>query len=304
MHYCQRSLKILFIITLALCVHSSAHAQKLRFLVLGDWGREGRDLQTAVANAMTKQASKDHPAFVLSTGDNFYKDGVASVTDSQFQTSFERIYSAPSLHIPWYVSLGNHDYHTHPEAEIAYTAVSDRWKMPSRYFAQEIPVDDTTSALFLIIDTSPFITQYQREDSVYHVIGQSTQVQLRWMDSVLAHSHAKWKFAVGHHPVYSAAKTHGDTPELIAQVLPIFRKYHLNAYFCGHDHNLQHLVDAGFHSYLSGGGCEAREVKPRADTKFVAASAGFLEVTLSTSNCLAEFYNSDDKKLDTSSMKP
>jgi acid phosphatase len=269
--------------------------------VLGDWGREGKDSQTVVAQSMAKQADKDHCDFVISTGDNFYEKGVSSVTDSQFKTSFENIYSASSLQIPWYVSLGNHDYLTNADIQVEYSKYSNRWKMPARYFAVEQKIDATTTALFLIIDTSPFITKYQENDEKYHVKSQSVSRQLAWIDSVLSHSKAQWKFAAGHHPIYSAAGTHGDTPELISQVLPIFKKYHVQAYFCGHDHNLQHLVNDGLHTYLSGGGSRSREdVTPRTDMLFGAASTGFLEVSLEAKKLEGTFYDARGNTLNTS----
>lgn len=40
--------------------------------------------------------------FVISTGDNFYDDGIISPYDSQFQDSFTGIYTASSLQKPWY----------------------------------------------------------------------------------------------------------------------------------------------------------------------------------------------------------
>lgn len=41
---------------------------------------------------------------VVSTGDNFYKDGLKGVNDPAFAQSFSKIYSARSLHKPWYAS--------------------------------------------------------------------------------------------------------------------------------------------------------------------------------------------------------
>lgn len=37
-------------------------------------------------------------------------DGLLSVDDTQFQTSFSEVYSADSLQVPWHAILGNHDY--------------------------------------------------------------------------------------------------------------------------------------------------------------------------------------------------
>ena len=40
--------------------------------------------------------------FVISTGDNFYDDGLTGVDDPAFYESFSNIYTAPSLHKQWY----------------------------------------------------------------------------------------------------------------------------------------------------------------------------------------------------------
>jgi len=42
------------------------------------------------------------------------------VDDPQWQSSFEKVYTASSLQVPWHVVLGNHDYHHDPDAQIAY----------------------------------------------------------------------------------------------------------------------------------------------------------------------------------------
>lgn len=41
--------------------------------------------------------------FVISTGDNFYDNGLKSVNDPAFQRSFTNIYTAKSLQKPWYI---------------------------------------------------------------------------------------------------------------------------------------------------------------------------------------------------------
>lgn len=40
---------------------------------IGDWGREGGQNQTAVAEAMARKADSFGPEFVISVGDNFYE---------------------------------------------------------------------------------------------------------------------------------------------------------------------------------------------------------------------------------------
>lgn len=40
--------------------------------------------------------------FVISTGDNFYDNGLTSDRDPNFEESFSKIYTAKSLQKPWY----------------------------------------------------------------------------------------------------------------------------------------------------------------------------------------------------------
>src|SRR5689334_12248100 len=75
------------------------------FFVIGDWG-DPKEYQKEVAQAMMIEALNAPPRFIISVGDNFYPSGVASVTDSQWKTTFEDIYSAPQINKPWYAVLG------------------------------------------------------------------------------------------------------------------------------------------------------------------------------------------------------
>jgi tartrate-resistant acid phosphatase type 5 len=115
---------------------AQAQAPALNFVVIGDWGREGCCQQAAVAEQMSKRAVAIGSQFVISVGDNFYENGVSSVTDPQWKTSFEDVYTRPGLMTKWHVILGNHDYQgtARPEAQIAYTRTDSRWSLPSPYY--------------------------------------------------------------------------------------------------------------------------------------------------------------------------
>lgn len=52
------------------------------------------------SQAMGDTAKNFDVAFVLAVGDNFYDDGVKSVTDHRFQDTFEKVYTAKSLQVP------------------------------------------------------------------------------------------------------------------------------------------------------------------------------------------------------------
>src|SRR5262249_10265627 len=74
--------------------------------------------------------------FVVTTGDNFY-DGVTSLHDAHWQESYEAVYHRPSLQIPWYVVLGNHDYQGSVQAQLDYAYLSARWCLPAPDYAGE-----------------------------------------------------------------------------------------------------------------------------------------------------------------------
>jgi len=69
-------------------------------------GLEWFGYQTAVANQMAKTAEKADPEFIISCGDNFQVNGVRSVNDPLWMTTFESVYKSPSLLIDWYPVLG------------------------------------------------------------------------------------------------------------------------------------------------------------------------------------------------------
>ena len=75
---------------------ASAAPGTLSWLVVGDWGRRGESHQREVGRAMETAAAELASRFVLSVGDNFYPDGVESVTDSHWKESFNDVYSGPT----------------------------------------------------------------------------------------------------------------------------------------------------------------------------------------------------------------
>jgi acid phosphatase len=251
------SIILLLFFSLFAEIHSQVIVNKpvsdsLNFLVISDFGGQGGKVQREVGIQLGRQASIEKSCFVITCGDNYHQKGISSATDPKWKAEFENIYSDSALMIPWYASLGNHDYNGNPEAEIQYSQISKRWKMPARYYSHKEKINDTTDVLFIHLDTSPFITDYQKNDSIYHVLGQDTKVQLNWLDSVLANSEVRWKIVIGHHPIYSAVEKRGNTQELIEQVLPILKRHKVQAYFCGHEHFMQYLVDGSLNSFICG----------------------------------------------------
>jgi len=225
---------------------STIPSKELAFLVVGDWGRNGTQNQQPVANQMNRTALKETSSFVISTGDNFYETGVSSISDTQWKTSFENVYSGQGLQKDWFVVLGNHDYQGNPQAQIDYSLKSSRWKMPARYFTIVKNIDDNTSVRLVFMDSNPFVTEYLQNPTAYSDVSkQNIQKQLTWVDSVLTNSKEKWKIVVGHHPIFSAGFGHGNQQELINQLKPILEKNNVQMYLCGHSHSSQYLRPSG-----------------------------------------------------------
>ncbi len=267
----------------------------IHFIVVGDWGRQGEYNQSEVAAQMANASVSLNADFIISTGDNFYPDGVKSVWDTKWKTSFEDIYKHFSLQKKWYVVLGNHDYRSNPQAQIEYSNISSRWQMPSRYYTKKFKInDDSTQQVQLIfLDTSPFIkSYYSNEEYAKNVYVQDSSAQIRWLDSLLSYKSTtiKWKIVVGHHPLYSGGKriNSKDTKDLNVLLKPLFDKYNVDVYLNGHEHHLEHVKPQGVtHYFTSGAGSEVRPVKifPK-DGKFAAEKAGFMTFSITSDSLI------------------
>jgi len=250
------------------------------FLAVGDWGRDGAFHQAEVAARMGETAKALDAAFVISVGDNFYEDGVTSIDDPKWKTSFEDIYTAPALQVPWYVALGNHDYHGNTQAQLDYAKASKRWRMSSRWYSHYQAVVTNRGRVgveLFVLDTSPFIAAYHAEGaSKVKVAGQRTRPQLEWLDAALARSTADWKVVVGHHPIYPDGQMAGGSPELVARLDPILQRHRVPLYLYGHEHQLQHIAEGDTHYVCTGAGSLTRERRHNEGGDFCSVQSGFV----------------------------
>lgn len=269
------------------------------FYVIGDWGRKGEEKQKTLANTMGDAAKVIEPEFIISTGDNFYPNGVASVQDPQWMASFENIYSDFSLNCDWYVVLGNHDYRGNVQAEIDYTNISRRWNMPDRYFSFEKETDDGATIQFLFIDTSPLNDEYYHENKYKNAVaGNDTTAQLNWLRKELKASTATWKIVIGHHPLYTGGKRIEEKNYVRPHVEPILKEYGVDFYLAGHEHDLQYIKPEGpTYHVISGAGSEVRPVGMLPTTQFAQAIQGFANFSVTKNKCQFQFLSYEGKVL-------
>ncbi len=265
----------------------------LKFVALGDWGTPNSRLQRRVAQAMGHVAGEMDADFVLSLGDNFYPKGVQSVADLHWQETFEDVYTAPSLMKPWHVVLGNHDHEGNTAAQIEYTQRSDRWNLPASFYKRTEMIGGVEADIFFL-DTEAI--RYWRQGFMRHV-NFVPDSQLSWLDAELAQSRARWKIVVGHHPVFSGG-SHGPTWPLVDNLKPILERHGVQAYLCGHNHNLEHIVWNNVSYLVSGAGSKPEPVvKQVAGTKFAGAVSGFMAVELDPEEMSVAFYDSRGRTL-------
>ena len=264
-----RAAPALALASLAPRVFAQARGAQVSFLALGDWGRGGRHRQRDVADRMALEAERIRSRFVATVGDNFYFFGVSSVRDEHWRRSFENVYRQSSLQTPWFPALGNHDHAGNADAQIAYSQVSRRWRMPARFYAvrgEEQGLGDLVD--LFILDTQPI---------VHGKAG--AQDQLAWLQRTLVASRARWKLVLGHHPIRSYGP-HGGAPALAARLGPILKAHGAHAYVCGHDHSLQHLRDEALDLIVTGAGSAVTAVRGAPADAFALSRSGFTSFTL------------------------
>jgi tartrate-resistant acid phosphatase type 5 len=281
---------------LAFCPRTSLghpSGENLSFLAIGDWGRKTSG-QPKVAAAMATAARQLHPRFVVSTGDNIYREGVRSIDDPLWADVYERVYSDSQLLCPWYAVLGNHDHMGNPDAEVDYSRKSSRWNMPGRYYSRTETLAGGKLAEFFFLDTTELTKD---EGSVVAFLrGHDTDNQMRWLDSKLGGSKALCKIVIGHHPVFSGGP-HTVSSLLTRRLKPLFDRHGVLAYINGHDHNLQHIRVDGVHYLTSGSGSDTAQVASTADTLFRSETLGFLAGTVSESGMTVEFFDARSRSL-------
>ena len=230
------------------------------------------------------QTQQIKPGALLLLGDNFYGtlDGVKS---PRWQAQFEDMYPRSSFDCPCYAVLGNHDYHIEPrdkpEIQLAYAAAGGtRFQMPAKWYRFEFPQVNPL-VTFIALDSN-----YQKPSFGKRALTDDERAaQLAWLKAELAKPRTTPYLVVyGHHPLFSNGP-HGDTNALIDEWDPLFRQHGVHFYFCGHDHDLQHLEFAGHPTSFvlsGGGGANLYDLKKTAEERgpFALRTAGFTHLQI------------------------
>jgi tartrate-resistant acid phosphatase type 5 len=276
----------------------------VRFAVIGDWGWWGQADQMKVAAAMEKVGAACEYDFIVSTGDNFYDAGVDSIQDVLWSMSYENVYTGAHLQCPWYVVLGNHDYRGAPSSEIQYSQTSNRWRLPSKYYKKQFEVGIGQTLDLFFMDSNPYQKDLIAAGSAYPELSVSdTLSQNLWIESGLQNSTANWKLVVGHHPLYTCG-VRKNQRQYMRRFESLFNETHVDAYFCGHEHDLQvHKPEGTVTYFVSGGGGNKRPIQTPFDfTHFAQSSLGFMVVEITNGRMTVTSYNENGQVLHVESI--
>ena len=294
----------------------------LRFFAFGDYGEDG-DSTRAVARAMATWVDGHGAAnFILALGDNFYPNGVRSVTDESWRTKWEHVFlrDFPQLRVPWQAILGNHDYKGNFAAQLAFTSHARNpygalWQLPQRNYSFRRTLADGTTVDFFGLDTSPVQWDTSRRGSPgYTGLDFRLRRDIALLQRRLSASEAHWKIVFGHHPMYCKSRGHRlEAACLRAPVAPSGRPgYNLeavlasagaHAYFAGHDHVLElHLASGGLVCAVSGavarpGLYQGKDANAEVDWYDDLQRAGFVAVEVTRARLVVRFVDTHGQVL-------
>lgn len=254
----------------------------LSFIAVGDWG--GAALQEPsqpyaknvadVATQMARTAEASSVKFIVNTGDNFYWCGIENTSDFQIKADWVDTYKAASLQVPWYGSLGNHEYGYNVDAQVQMSKIYPNWILDDRYYTRRVQLEGSHYATILVIDTSPCVSEYRGDvksnydpcGTAYptcslsggsddfegtcefheNIVSQDCGKQFEWFKTTLAAVPTDdWLIVVGHHPADEI-----DVEDFTTAM----QDHGFDIYLNGHAHTLtQYEIDGKPGAYVTTG---------------------------------------------------
>jgi tartrate-resistant acid phosphatase type 5 len=246
-----------------------SHGGVVRLIVTGDAGSTHSQLRAGIL-ALQKRMPIDG---IVLAGDNFYPCGISSLNDPQWSKITQHFGPA---NIPIFAVLGNHDYgdpnppagvprltcgHPDPAAEVEANGKVPHWVFPARHY-----VVGNDLAELVMLDSQPIASGWSKG-----FLGSDTAAQEKaWLAGKLAGRDRRWRIVVGHHTMFSSGihgRQNGTNQRNMRGLLPLLRSAHVDAYICGHDHDMEMLGDlkpsGGPLFVVSGAGSGLDEMQPR-----------------------------------------
>jgi len=268
------------------------------FAVIGDYGMDDRN-----ARAVARLVESWDPAFVITTGDNYYNPAGGTGTGkydestgahygrwlADITTRGKRQPSGEATVNAFFPSLGNHDY---TDATPALKTYLTYFKLPGEGFSNtsdnERYYDYVQGPIhFFVLNSNP-----EEPDGTGKASKQAT-----WLKEQLAASSSPWNIVYDHHPPYSSDTTHGSSTYMRWP----FAAWGADAVFSGHAHTYERILRndivyfvnglGGARRYRFGTPVKGSEARFRADW-------GAQKVTATETTLRFEFFDVDRELMD------
>ena len=268
----------------------TSNNKDLIFCFVGDTG-EVTETQALVAEALARSDC----SMIWHTGDIIYPSGIDRADDPEFTnkflTPFKKVLENK---IPFYLTLGNHDYKKDPSGYIEIGKQNPLINYPNNFYLTKFG-----SLCFIALDTSIF-------DKLYFFYKRRGQIN--WLNSIIDSQKDACEFSIGvaHHPFFSSGDRKNASPQL-ATFLENYIFGALDVYVTGHNHVLADEGDyLGTRQLITATGSlpgGSPESAPKG--KFNVDTPGYLKMKFKgPSEASYEFIRaSDDKSLWTNSKK-
>jgi len=275
----------------ALADPATRSSDDIYFGVIGDYGREDRDVATVAAMIRSW-----NPDFITTVGDNIYDYESEHTVDScigqyftRFLSPYDGEYGPDSGVNRFYPILGNHDWGTievDEQGELSGPYFDFFPERESYYTFQYGPVR------FFMLDSD------DKEPDGTEVL--STQAM--WLRDQLALSTATWNLVYLHHPPYSSGIKHGA----YAHLRWPFRQWGAHAVLSGHNHTYERINFDNIAYFVNGlGGASLHGLsKPRIEgsQSSYTGAYGAMLVSANTEAMTFQFLNANKELIDSYTM--
>jgi hypothetical protein len=236
-----------------------ANQPLLHFVAVADTGT-GVGGQYAVAKAMAAYHAQKPYSMVVLAGDNIYSNGILPDGDMRrIADVFEKPYQ-PLLQkgVKFHAVLGNHDIITKDgEPQLRYPGFNMNGQ---RYYTLKQGL-----VQFFALDLNP---------------GKHLSAQRDWLQKQLGQSKTPWKVVFSHFPIYSSG-VYGVDRDLIREFASLFKKYGVQLYINGHDHNYERTQEIDGTTYLTcGAGAGLRPVSTSQWTAHSSSQLSFAAISV------------------------
>jgi len=283
----MKNWRLVLIVLLFFVTFHVSFGETIRFAVIGDTQGSGQGAgvnETAFPIIVDKVANVNPPVqFVMTVGDLVRGSNLSWAMSAQLRRWRELAqpwYDANYFGLKVYPTPGNHDQ----QSETNYPRL---WRqtfpeLPTHgpaYDIQRTYSFDVGPCHFAVVNTaSPMILREHRVD-------------LDWLAADLANSDKPFKLVFGHDPAFPAVRHFGTSldmyPDLRDQFWQILKDNNVKAYFCGHEHVLDHWIKDDVHQIIAG--TSGADLGPY---NFIIVDADENDATVSVFNA------SDDSLLD------